>query len=301
MKVIKSQIGFCVGIEAAYEKMNETAEKTGSFIATHSNATGPWDTLGRIERKDPELLQLYPNLDKVSVVHDVKELKEGDRVVVGFHGLPQESQVELKDRGVNLVRNFHCPFIATMDRTADKLASEGYDLFLVGKKSGHHTEDIVRFAEKHGRTCTILEKVEDVDQEIPAHAGDRKFALLGVVTGNTETWKQVVDRIQERNLPVKIAKTVCSDSFLRQDEARDIATDADIVILIPGAAATSVLEIASRVNGRIHAIGSKDEIRSEWFKDAKTVGVLGGITVPRWVIDDVASHIKALSPSLATA
>lgn len=292
MKVIKSEIGFCVGIVSAYRRMNELAGKEGAIHAAHRDSSGAWDTLKRIERKDPQLLERYPNLQNVTVVHDLAELKAGDRLALGFHGVAAEVKEKLQEQGVNLLKDFQCPFIATMDRQAESLAKDGYALLVMGDKGSHHVNEAVRLAAKHGRSCTILEKADDVDR-IVVEAG-QKLALIGQVTGNTEIWAEVVDRIRQRRLAVKIVETVCSDSYDRQDEARRIAKEADVVILIADAG-RSTFDVASSVNGRIHRIDRKEDIRLEWFEKARTVGLISGITVPQWTIDEVSQYIEAIS------
>lgn len=301
MKVIKSEVGLCIGIVNAYDKMNRAAQKEGPFLAAHQNSSGEWDTLKRIERKDPHLMERYPNLGSVTIVHDPAQLKPGDKLAFGFHGFTAETKAELKEKGVNVFKDFQCPFIATMDRQSESLAQEGFDLLVMGNKGSHHCTEAERLSAKHGKSCTVLERAEDVDA-ITVKAG-QKLALIGQVTGNTETWSKVVDRVRQRDLPVKIVETVCSDSYDRQAAARKVAKEADVVILINdgGDGSRSSFEVASAVNDRIYRIARKEDIRSEWFDRVSTVGVIGGITVPQWTIDEVAKHIESFSSAASPA
>ena len=272
--------------------MNELVGKEGPIHAAHHDSAGAWDTLKRIERKDSHLLEQYPNLRNVTVVHDPAELKSGDRLALGFHGVSAEVKEELKEKGVNLLKDLQCPFIATMDRQAESLARDGYCLLVMGSKGNHHVNEAARLAAKHGRSCAVLENADDVDG-IVVEEGQR-LALIGQVTGNTETWAKVVDRVRQRQLSVKIVETVCSDSYDRQAEARRIAKEADVVILIADAG-RSTFDVASTVNDRIHRIDRKEDIRPEWFEQAETVGVIGGILVPQWTIDETAEYVEGIS------
>jgi hypothetical protein len=78
--------GFCLGITPAYRKMSDRALNEGPFSVTHQNTGGQFDTLTRIARREMELLADYPGLAELSVVHDVSTLRQGDRLVLGFHG-----------------------------------------------------------------------------------------------------------------------------------------------------------------------------------------------------------------------
>ena len=295
-QVITTQLGFCVGIVNTYEKMDRLAQKHDSLIATHQHSSFEMDTLKRIERKDANLLSLYPNLKKVSVVNDRTQLQEGNEVVLGFHGLGASEEEELKTRGVRLLHNLQCPFISKMNKTAERLVREGFDLLVMGKKESHHCIEAQQWAEKYGKSCIILEQAEEV-QAIPSDPS-KKWALIGQVTGNTDTWASVIERLAK--IPIKIVRTLCSDSFLRQDKARELARQADVVILVDdgvgtSGAAQSVFEVCSAIHKRVYKISRKDEIQWKWLENAKTVGVIGGILIPQWTIDEVATYLETLA------
>jgi 4-hydroxy-3-methylbut-2-enyl diphosphate reductase len=120
---------------------------------------------------------------------------------------------------------------------------------------------------------------------------------VGQVTGNTEIFTEVIERIRSSNAPIKIVKTMCSDSYSRQRTAVELAQQADVVILLDdgGGAAQSVFEVCSRVNKRVHRVRSKQEIRPAWFEGAEKAAIIGGILVPIWSVEDVAVYVRTLS------
>jgi 4-hydroxy-3-methylbut-2-enyl diphosphate reductase len=299
MEILTAGTGFCLGITRAYREMNERARNEAPFAVAHQNAGGDYDTLARIEGRDPDLLDLYPALGKVSVARDVSKLGQGDRLVLGFHGLGKESKEHLTARGVELLDDLICPFIAKLDRVVERLARDGFDIAIVGAKDNHHCRIAKRIAEEHQRRCYVIERADDVDA-LP-QAGS--VALVGQVTGNTEVFSEVIERIRASNAAVKIVKTMCSDSYSRQRTAADLARQADVVILLDdgGGAAQSVFEVCARINDRIHRVRSKDEIRPEWFEGVVSTAIIGGILIPQWSIDDAVRHVRAMCPRSTAA
>ena len=67
MEVLTASLGFCIGNDRTYRKMNERAEAGSGFHVAHQNGGSEFDTLRRIERQEPQLLALYPALAKLSV------------------------------------------------------------------------------------------------------------------------------------------------------------------------------------------------------------------------------------------
>jgi 4-hydroxy-3-methylbut-2-en-1-yl diphosphate reductase len=230
MDVLTANAGFCLGITRAYREMNERALAETPFTVAHQNAGGEFDTLSRIERRDPELLARYPGLNNVSVSHDVSTLGPGDRLVLGFHGLNDNTKESLATRGVDLLDDLICPFIAKLDRVVERLAGQGFDIPIVGKKGNHHCRVAEQIAKAHQRSCYVIERADEIDA-LPRDNG-RSFALVGQVTGNTDVFQDVMERIRTSDVPVKIVKTMCSDSYARQKTAADLARVADLVILL---------------------------------------------------------------------
>jgi 4-hydroxy-3-methylbut-2-enyl diphosphate reductase len=295
MEVLTASAGFCLGITRAYRRMNERARDEAPFSVAHQNAADEFDTLTRIERREPQLLAEYPGLSRLSVARDLSKLNQGDRLVLGFHGLKKDTKASLEARGVDLVEDLICPFIAKLDRVVERLAGQGFDIAIVGLKDNHHCRVAKQVAEEHQRRCYVIERPGDLDA-IPADDG-RPVALVGQVTGNTEVFTQVVERIRTSGAPIKVVKTMCSDSYGRQRTAAELAHRADVVILLDdgGGAAQSLFDICSRINKRLHRVRSKEDIRPHWFDGARTAAIIGGILVPSWTIEDTARFVRAMA------
>lgn len=290
MEIIKAKVGFCYGIILAYHLMNKKASNE-QFYVTHQNSSGDLDTLQRIEHRDERLMNMYPDLERVSVVHDVEKLRKGDKLVLGFHGLPNYTKKQLEEKGVTILDDLQCPFITRLNQTMERLASEGFDIVIVGKRQNHHCQDALRLAEKYSRRCFVIEKEEDV--ETVTCDNTQRLALMGQVTGNVTTFDHVLNRLHEKGIPVKIEKTLCSDSYLRQGEAIALARESDVVIILDddGGASQSIFEVCSTLDKRIYRIRRKEEIRQEWFENVCKVAIIGGILVPTWSIDEVVEYI----------
>lgn len=300
MEIITATIGFCVGIEQAYQAMNKIAAGRETTFAVHQctspHKNGEWDTLRRIEHEDAHLFARYPNLRKVSVLdpHDLSSLRNGDVVVVGFHGVGQGVQ-ELFEREGVAVDDRQCPFIARLNEVTEKLVAEGFDIIIFGKRQNHHCVYAQRVAEAHGRRCVVAERPEDI--EAMPNEKEHKWAFIGQVTGNVLEYDRVKRALQEKSIPVKIVETVCSDSYLRQNMAVKLAQEVEVMIVVDDGSGSSlsVFEVCSEQNARVHRIRSKDGIQREWFDGVTRAAVVGGILVPQWTLDEVAKHIEILS------
>jgi 4-hydroxy-3-methylbut-2-enyl diphosphate reductase IspH len=176
---------------------------------------------------------------------------------------------------------------------------------MVGSADNHHLRTARKIADEYNRRCFAIVTSKDI--EALPFADGRPIVLVGEVTGNTETFHEVIRIIEGKGLPVKIRKTMCSDSYGRQRRAAGLAEAADVVVVIDdgGDGSRSVFEVCSRRNKPVHRVHSKESIERGWIKEAKVVAIVGGIMVPEWTIAEAAEHVRSLAlgeaPSAPTA
>jgi 4-hydroxy-3-methylbut-2-enyl diphosphate reductase len=304
MDVQIATTGMCFGIERAYKMIERLVEKTPGLHAGHKcsgqHKNAEWDTLYRIERGDPELLKRYPGLAKLNIVHDDSEVGEGDELAIGYHGYEPERMQDLEARGVKL-HDYMCPFIARMHNTAEKLATDGYDVIAFGKPLNHHTTYCQRAAERAGRVGIIAEDLASIADELANP--ERNWACVGQVTGNVAKWTVFSEGLVARGIPVHLVDTVCSDSHDRQGEAQKLAGQADVVVLVDdgGGASVSVLEAVQLVNPRVFRTGTGMPLQREWFEGVSSVAVVGGIMVPDWTLQEIGTKIRQLGEAAGMA
>ena len=96
---------------------------------------------------------------------------------------------------------------------------------------------------------------------------------------------------------LRVFNTICDATSVRQNEAREIARQVDLMLVIGGfnSANTSRLaQICRDIQPMTYHLESAEEITAEWFKDISRVGVTAGASTPRWLIDEVIARIASL-------
>jgi 4-hydroxy-3-methylbut-2-enyl diphosphate reductase len=305
MEVQTATLGWCIGIDRAYRLMNKQAsveDRPPLYAAHHAQqpaTNADMDTLHRIERGDPQLLERYPALQHVQVLHDLSVVPTNATLMLGFHGLERDTITGLQERGI-VVQDYKCPFIARLDNTVDRLVEEGFDILIMGKSQNHHCRYARAAAEKRQRQCIILETLEDVET-VPTDTAAR-WALVGQVTGNTLLWQEIVEQVQQRGLQAHVVQTICSDSHQRQEQAMGLARQTDCCVIVDdgGGASQSLFEVLSTMTTRVYRLRWRDDgswqaaLDPAWLTGIQSVAVVGGILVPQWALDAVATHLRNL-------
>lgn len=269
--------GFCFGVKRATRMAFDAAE-------THDGIC----SLGPIIHSP----QLVHKLEEkgVVVVDDVNDIPEG-AVIIRSHGVTSGEMKNIQARNLEVV-DATCPFVKSAQDHAALLSREGYGVVLVGEREHPEVQGILSYADS-GEVYVVNEPSQAED--IPRR---KRLGLIAQTTQSFETLRQIADICLKKCQELRIFNTICDATSVRQDEAREIARQSDLVLVIGGfnsANTTRLAQICSELQPKTHHIETVEQLRSEWFEGVATVGITAGASTPRWLIDEVIRMVESIS------
>jgi (E)-4-hydroxy-3-methyl-but-2-enyl pyrophosphate reductase len=272
--ILAEKAGFCFGVQRAINTAFKAAGEGRVFC------------LGPLIHNPQEVSRLRKA--GVETVEDFSELRPGDSLIIRSHGVPPAVLARARDKGLTII-DLTCPFVAKAQQHAQSLDREGYRVVVVGEKKHPEVQSILGYA---GENAVVVERPEDLDQlDLQGR--------LGVVAQTTQSYGNfsgIVLELLRLSKELKVFNTICSSTKERQDATRVLASRVDVMIVVGGrnSANTSRLVSLSREAGKpTYHVEVVDEIRSEWLKGVRTVGVTAGASTPGWVIDAVLARLQA--------
>ena len=272
--ILADKAGFCFGVQRA---INTAFQAAGG---------GRVYCLGPLIHNPQEVSRLRNA--GVETVEDFSGLRSGDSLIIRSHGVPPAVLEQAREQGLSII-DLTCPFVAKAQQHAATLRREGYRVVVVGEKKHPEVQSIVGHA---GENAVVVEQPEDIDQL-------DLYGRLGIVAQTTQSYgnfSETVLRLLRLSNELKVFNTICNSTKERQDATRALASRVDVMIVVGGrnSANTSRLVTLSREAGKpTYHVEVVDEIRSEWLKDALTVGVTAGASTPGWVIDAVLERLRS--------
>lgn len=272
--ILAEKAGFCFGVQRA---INTAFKAAGE---------GKVYCLGPLIHNPQEVSRLREA--GVETVEDFSGLRSGDSLIIRSHGVPPAVLEKAREQGLIII-DLTCPFVAKAQQHARSLSREGYRVVVVGEKKHPEVQSILGYA---GADPVVVERSEDIDQ-LELHG------RLGIVAQTTQSYgnfSEIVLRLLRLSNELKVFNTICSSTKERQEATRVLASRVDVMIVVGGrnSANTSRLVSLSREAGKpTYHVEVVDEIRSEWLKDARTVGVTAGASTPGWVIDAVLERLRS--------
>ena len=109
------------------------------------------------------------------------------------------------------------------------------------------------------------------------------------------------DMLEKRVPDLQFHNTICSPTRLKQDEVKTLPVKNDCVIVIGSKTSANtkrLYEIAKSINKNSYWVKSGSDIKKNWFKNAKSVGITAGASTPDETIQEVKERIQKITAFL---
>jgi len=273
--IIADSAGFCWGVERAVRMAIEATE-TGKRVYLLGEVIHNSEVIRDLERRGAVLVSSPDQVDD----------REG-LLVIRAHGVPKKVKERAKELGITVVDGT-CPFVERVQQLAEGFEISGRVPIIVGKAGHPEVQGVLG----HTRSGVVVEKVEDVDM-LPEM---RKVGVVSQTTWNREEFRMICRRIEERFEDVVVKDTICPTTRARIEGARRLAMDVDLMIVIGDRSSSNTTHLAeecSRIT-RTYLVGKADEIDPSWLHGVESVGITGGASTPRWMIEEVARKLERI-------
>ena len=275
--------GFCYGVKRAVE----TAKKL------------------KAENKDVQVSVLGELIHNAEVIKELEALgirtlneipEAGSGIcVIRSHGESPEVIEKIKQAGFTPV-DLTCPDVKKVQQKAIELAKDDYFVVIVGKSEHPEVIAIRANAALWTDNVTVASSVEQlfpIQDKIKAH---KKVGVVVQTTQRIETLNKIVEFLTSISKELHIANTICASTSMRQKEARELAAENNLMIVVgskKSANTTHLAEILKGITKTIH-IETDAELDdySDIIKKSEKIAVTAGASTPQNIIDSVITKLK---------
>ena len=275
--------GFCYGVKRAVE------------------------TTKKLKKENPEkeifvLGELIHNshvIDELSAlgIHTVEELPDnGDGIcVIRSHGAAPEVFENVKQKGYETV-DLTCPDVKKVQQKAIQLVEEGFLLIIVGKPEHPEVCAIKANAQTHGEHVIVApdtDSLKEYEEEIKKH---KRIGVVVQTTQRIENLQSVVNYLLPFAREIKVFNTICASTSMRQAEAKNLAKESDLMVVVGSKKSANTTHLAEILSGITRTIHIETDVELENFnkliKNAHNIGVTAGASTPDMIIENVMNKLN---------
>jgi 4-hydroxy-3-methylbut-2-enyl diphosphate reductase len=284
MRVILAQPrGFCAGVVRAIDIVEKALDKYGEPVYVRHEIVHNKHVVDTLKNKGARF------------VEELDEVPEGAVTVFSAHGVPLSVVNTAKDRGLPVL-DATCPLVSKVHNQGKRYVGQGRTLILIGH-AGH--PEVEGTMGQVGAPVTLVQTEEEVGTlDIPT---DTPVAYITQTTLSIDDTKGIIQALKQRFTDIVGPETsdICYATQNRQTSVRELAKLAD-VILVVGAANSSnsnrLREIGIEEGLPSYLINDGSELKPEWVKGKKVVGLTAGASAPEELVRHVIEALERIEP-----
>lgn len=272
-------LGFCFGVRRAIKIIKEASRNNHNIV-----------TLGPIVHNKEVVNQLQQS--GVQMTDDFNCIDTSTTLVISSHGISPQKLQQIRDKGINVI-DTTCPNVKHAQQSAQKLFIEGYSVIIFGETSHPEVKGLLGWAGEKAVATTEVKELMKVEL-------GEKVGILSQTTQSREALEKFIqefisvkfDSLKE----LKIINTLCNETRKRQKAATELAKKSDIMLVVGGfnsANTKNLAKICSNLVETYH-VESAEQIKPEWLKNKKHIGITAGASTPDKAIEEVISRLKNL-------
>ncbi len=278
---IDDKSGFCFGVVRAIGEAEKALAESSTVFS-----------LGDIVHNRIEVQRLE-KLGLRSLTHADIAAASGCRLLIRAHGEPPTTYDTARRLGIRII-DATCPVVARLQHRVvqahDRMRPLGGQVVILGKR-GH--AEVVGLTGQVADATLVVESSDDLAQIDFA----RPVYFLSQTTQSIALFRRLGEEMRRRAADpdaVTIDDTICRQVSGREQHLAAFAARFDTVLFVCGRKSSNgkvLFEVCRRANPRTFNVEEPAELRPEWFEGARSVGICGATSTPKWLMQRVAEAI----------
>lgn len=290
--------GFCYGVKRAVETTKKLkSENKDKEIFVLGELIHNSHVISELSDLGIHTVDALPSNPK-ETLKQVQHMVQGDNnsvCVIRSHGAAPEVFESAKNKGYEVV-DLTCFDVKKVQQKAIQLVQEGFLLVIVGKPEHPEVCAIKANAQSHGENIVVapdVDTLKNFEDEILKH---KRIGVVVQTTQRIENLKNIVDYLMPIAKEIKIFNTICASTSLRQSEAKSLAMESDLMVVVgsrKSANTTHLAEILTDIVSTIHIETDEElDIYEDLIKSSQNIGVTAGASTPENIINNVMEKLN---------
>lgn len=277
---IDKNSGFCFGVTRAIGDIEKILSEYKNIYC-----------LGNIVHNNIEQERLKNLGLKTIDYKDIEKIKS-EHLIIRAHGEAPKIYDELKKNYINIIDKT-CPVVLKLQQKIRNiyLNNPNSQIFIFGKKQHPEVNGLL------GQTNNTAIIISSYDEILEAEKKESIF-LFSQTTANYEEYKKIqyyLSSLSNSNIKKFIFfDTICPSVKKRIPELIEFCKNHELIIFVSDNESSNgrmLYEICKSANKNSFFISSEKEIKKEWIKKYKNIGISGATSTPIWLMNKMQNYL----------
>ncbi len=286
--ILAEHAGFCFGVKRAVDTVyGELAG--GTDIYTYGPIIHNEEVVADLEAQGVSVISGMDELAARAASAKTAGRVPG-KVIIRAHGVERGVCEAIEALGYEII-DATCPFVLKIHRLVERYSREGCRIVIVGNAE-HPEVRGIRSWSYSGEAAVINSR--EAAEAFTAGAGE-KVCIVSQTTFNYNKFQELVEIIKKKGYDIIVLNTICNATEERQTEAKAIAGEADVMIVIGGKNSSNtqkLFEICRNECKNTYYIQTVKDLDPAVFRSVDNVGITAGASTPNKIIEEVQKNVR---------
>ena len=272
--------GFCAGVDRAIEIVELALKVYGPPVYVRHEIVHNRHVVEALRAKGAVF------------VEELDEVPDGVPVIFSAHGVAKSVWVGAQERNLKVI-DATCPLVIKVHQEVNRDHGNGYELILIGH-SGH--PEVIGTLGQVPDKFHLVSSIKDVEA-LTVNDPDH-ISYVTQTTLSIDECKDIVEALHKRFPKIKGPRQedICYATQNRQNAVKEMARSVDTLLVLgaPNSSNSNRLkELGDQCGIRTFLIETARDIRPDWLKDVKTIGITAGASAPEVLVQEVVDYLKS--------
>lgn len=278
--------GFCYGVKRAVETTVKLKKE---------NPNKKISVLGELIHNS----HVISELENSGIITLDKLPDKGEGIcIIRSHGESADVFKQVQEKGYELV-DLTCFDVKKVQNRAIELARDGYFVIILGKFEHPEVMAIRANAQEFAQNPQNVYVAQTIDKLKLIEDRIKSAFKVGVVLQTTQTKEylfEIIDYLSGICKILKVQNTICPSTTLRQEEAKKLAQESDLMVVVGSKKSANTTHLAQLLKDITQTIHIEDENELDNFKNiiikSQHIGVTAGASTPDNIIKEVINKLE---------
>jgi 4-hydroxy-3-methylbut-2-en-1-yl diphosphate reductase len=273
--------GFCAGVDRAIAIVERALDMHGAPIYVRHEIVHNKFVVDDLRRKGAVF------------VEELDQVPAGSTVIFSAHGVSKAVRAEAEERGLN-VFDATCPLVKKVHIEVAKRRAEGYEIVMVGH-DGHPEVEGTMGQSPDG--MYLVDSEEDVERLMVQKP--ERLTYVTQTTLSVDDAAKIIAALRRKYPGIVGPKQddICYATQNRQDAVKFMAPQCEVVVVVGSKNSSNtnrLRELAAEMGCATYQVDSAAELKPEWFKGKRHIGVTSGASAPEVLVKEVIERVREL-------
>ncbi len=267
--------GFCAGVDYAVKALEDLVKVNKPVYAKHQIV------------HNNHVVESFKRRG-VIFVEELKEIPEGNVVLLSAHGSPKDTKDEAISLGLKPY-DAVCPLVAKVQKEVIRYSNQGCSIIYICHKNHIEAKGIMSFAE-----LNPVETLEDVKN---LKIINNRIVYLTQTTLSLDEVNPLVNKIKEKypNIISPKKEDICYATQNRQNSVKDLSNLCDLILVIGSDLSSNskrLVETSLFNETNSHLIESFNDIQDSWLENIKNLGITTSASAPEFLLEETLDYLQ---------